>query len=82
MSTLPAVTMQDLELEHAELLPRRETLCTSAQHPAVSLTNVVAGNGNGNGNGDGNVSQAGLLNFAVGGGNLSGDGNGNTIVIG
>jgi hypothetical protein len=22
----PAVTMQDLELEHAELLPRRETL--------------------------------------------------------
>ena len=25
MST--AVTMQDLELEHAELLPRRETLC-------------------------------------------------------
>jgi hypothetical protein len=27
MSTLPAVTMQDLELEHAELLPSRETLC-------------------------------------------------------
>jgi len=26
MSTLPAVTMQDLELEHAELLPSRETL--------------------------------------------------------
>jgi len=30
MSTLPAVTMQDLELEHAELLPARETLhCSS-----------------------------------------------------
>jgi len=28
MSTLPAVTMQDLELEHAELLPSRETLCS------------------------------------------------------
>ena len=27
MSTAPAVTMQDLELEHAELLPSRETLC-------------------------------------------------------
>jgi hypothetical protein len=26
MSATPAVTMQDLELEHAELLPRRETL--------------------------------------------------------
>jgi len=26
MSTAPAVTMQDLELEHAELLPSRETL--------------------------------------------------------
>jgi hypothetical protein len=28
MSTLPAVTMQDLELEQAELLPSRETLCS------------------------------------------------------
>jgi hypothetical protein len=26
MSAMPAVTMQDLELEHAELLPGRETL--------------------------------------------------------
>ena len=26
MTTAPAVTMQDLELEHAELLPARETL--------------------------------------------------------
>jgi hypothetical protein len=26
MSTIPTVTMQDLELEHAELLPARETL--------------------------------------------------------
>ena len=28
MSTLPAVTMQDLKLEQAELLPSRETLCS------------------------------------------------------
>jgi len=27
MSTEYAVTMQELELEHAELLPARETLC-------------------------------------------------------
>ncbi len=27
MSTETAVTMQDLELENAELLPSRETLC-------------------------------------------------------
>ena len=33
MSTLPAVTMQDLELESAELLPSRETLCVTACHP-------------------------------------------------
>ena len=42
MSTLPAVTMQDLELEHAELLPSRETLC--ACHPSsggTSFNNVV-----------------------------------------
>ena len=32
MSTLPAVTMQDLELEQAELLPSRETLCSHYRH--------------------------------------------------
>ena len=31
MSTAPAVTMQDLEFEHAELLPGRETLCVVNQ---------------------------------------------------
>ncbi len=29
MSAAPAVTAQDLQLEHAELLPARETLCVS-----------------------------------------------------
>src|SRR5579859_426681 len=34
MSTETAVTMQDLELESAELLPTRETLCASpCYHP-------------------------------------------------
>src|SRR5215475_15480807 len=32
MSTLPAVTTQDLELEHAELLPSRETLNCCRNH--------------------------------------------------
>ena len=32
MPTAPAVTMQDLELEHAELLPSRETLSVHSGH--------------------------------------------------
>ena len=39
MSTRPAVTMQDLELEHAELLASRETLWQSG------LVNVAIANG-------------------------------------
>ena len=37
MSTLPAVTMQDLELEQAEMLPSRETLCRGG---GSSVTNA------------------------------------------
>ena len=59
MSAVPAVTMQDLELEHAELLPARETLCCSCQHHSggggSSFTQV----------GYGNTAQAGLLNVAA-----------------
>ncbi len=33
MSTLPAVTLQELELENAELLPSRETLCYNPCRP-------------------------------------------------
>ena len=32
-SPVPAVTAQDLELEHAELLPARETLWITRLHP-------------------------------------------------
>ena len=32
-STTPAVTAQDLELEHAELLPARETLWITRLYP-------------------------------------------------
>ena len=34
MSAAPAMTMQDLELEHAELLPARETLWVPKLYPA------------------------------------------------
>ena len=56
MSNVPAVTMDDLELEHAELLPSRETLwvCHSS-HGGSNFTQI----------GYGNTAQSGLLNVAV-----------------
>ena len=59
MSTEPAMTMQDLELERAELLPSRETLWCCNYHPSSSFTQV----------GYGNTAQAGLLNVSA----LNGD---------
>ena len=81
MTTHTAVTMQDLELESAELLPARETLWCAKSYPgssssfSVSVSQTVAGNGNHNGNGDGN----GFLN--IGSGDGDGDLNGNTIAL-
>jgi hypothetical protein len=66
---MSTVTMQDLELETAELLPPRETLWVTA---APSNSNYAAV-----GSGDGNTSQFGLLNISVLNG--FGDGDGNTI---
>jgi hypothetical protein len=46
MSTVPAVTMQDLELEHAELLPARETLQVFNFNPQLAVgsgNNVLSG---------------------------------------
>ena len=69
-------TMQELELETAELLPARETLwCYRASSVHNTTTNIDSGNGNFNGNNDGN----GFLNIASG--NLNGDLNGNTVVL-
>jgi hypothetical protein len=45
MSTVP-VTTQDLELETAELLPSRETLCVWKSHPASSNTTIIQSDGN------------------------------------
>jgi hypothetical protein len=61
MSVQPTVTMPELELEHAELLPSRETLCCSKYgHASSSFTQV----------GYGNTAQSGLINVAVGNGSL------------
>ena len=67
MSTSPAVTMQELELETAELLPARETLWYRG-YTSSSNTAVV-------GSGDGNTEQAGLINVSALNGNFDGDGN-------
>jgi hypothetical protein len=65
MST--AVTMQDLELETAELLPSRETLnCCYSRHSGVSVTQLNASQ-------NGNTAQFGLLNISAGNGNFSGN---------
>ena len=71
MSTAPAVTMQDLELEHAELLPDRETLWCAGRGYSITqagqfgLINVgpIA---------SGNAVSVGLLgsSTAIGGGNV------------
>ena len=69
---MPTVTMQELELETAELLPARETLNVCSHRSggsSFSFTQVI-GSGNGNNNGN-----AGLVSI------LSGDLNGNTIVL-
>ena len=55
LATAPAVTMQDLELESAELLPSRETLNVYSGHSGFSFTQV----------GYGNTAQAGLLNVSA-----------------
>ena len=61
MSTALAVTMEELELEHAELLPSRETLCCcSHSHATFGFAQV----------GYGNTVQSGLLNLAVANGSF------------
>ena len=74
MSTALAVTMEELELEHAELLPSRETLCCcSHSHPAFGFAQV----------GYGNTAQSGLLNVAVANGsfnNILSSGSGNILL--
>ena len=73
---MSTVTMQDLELETAELLPARETLnACGRSHGGSSSTTVTNVTGSYNGNGDGN----GFISILSG--NLDGDLNGNTVVL-
>ena len=61
MSTALAVTMEELELERAELLPSRETLCCCGHsHHTSSFAQV----------GYGNTAQSGLVNVAVANGSF------------
>ena len=62
MSTARAVTMEELELERAELLPSRETLyVVSPPQPTSSFVQL----------GYGNTSQSGLLDVALLNGSLN-----------
>jgi len=60
VTTQLAVTMDELELEHAELLPSRETLCCGNYYPSHSFTQV----------GYGNTAQVGLVNVSLANGSL------------
>jgi hypothetical protein len=77
-------TMQELELETAELLPTRETLwcCrygTAGSSSHTTTTNIDSGNGNYDGNGNGNA--GGFLSPSIASGDLNGDLDGNTVVL-
>jgi hypothetical protein len=63
---MSTITMQELELETAELLPARETLCRSGGGYSYSSTTIV-------GSGDGNTEQSGLINVSLLNGNFNGD---------
>jgi hypothetical protein len=65
MSNTTAFSMNELELESAELLPARETLCYVKHpcHSGSSTTTIVSQQ-------DGNTSQVGLLNISLLNGNF------------
>jgi hypothetical protein len=57
---MSTVTMQELELETAELLPARETLCSSGGRPqSGSTTTIIAQSG------QGNTQQTGNYDFSL-----------------
>ncbi len=78
MSSTSALSMQELEMESAELLPGRETLCVTSYHPGGgSAWGPGGGHGFGGGfsqtttNNIGNTAQGGLLNVALLNGSLN-----------
>jgi hypothetical protein len=75
---MSTVTMQELELETAELLPARETLWSSSCG-CRSSNNFQSNNGNGDGNTYQVAEGGGILSPAVNVSALNGNGDGNTI---
>jgi hypothetical protein len=70
VTTQLAVTMDELELEHAELLPTRETLCATKSHCGGGYSYSFTQIGNGN-NAQSGWFDINALNF-----------NGNTLIVG
>jgi len=63
MSNSTAMSMQELEMESAELLPGRETLCCTSWHPHGGGFGLTQ-------NGFGNTAQSGLVNISALNGSL------------
>jgi hypothetical protein len=80
---MSTVTMQELELETAELLPARETLCVAyCPHSRGSSVSINQSNSSYNGNGNGNGSGGwGPLSGGIANGNLNGVASGNNIAV-
>jgi hypothetical protein len=76
---MSTVTMQELELETAELLPARETLWSSCRCSSSSTSLFQSGNGNGDGNTYQVAEGGGILSPAVNVSALNGNLNGLTI---
>jgi hypothetical protein len=70
MSTAPAVTMRELELETAELLPPRETLYSGGSQAGSG--SAGSHHDPGGTSGSGNTSQSGTVNVSAG--NCNNDG--------
>jgi hypothetical protein len=65
MSNSSAMSMQELEMESAELLPGRETLCVTCWHPHGGGSFAFTENS------FGNTTQYGLVNIAILNGSLN-----------
>ncbi len=63
MSNQPVVSMRELEMESAELLPSRETLNCCRSHGGFSSSFTQVGYGN--------TAQAGLVNVSLANGSLN-----------
>ena len=74
---MSTVTMQELELETAELLPARETLNSCTRSTGPSGNTFVSQFGQGNVIGNGNYDQHGLINVQADNNNIL-----NGIVVG